>query len=181
MSNSTLRFVAVLFVAVLAGISAKAQTSGTTTLKVKLNDVLNITVNDPEVLLEFITASDYLNGVSVSKPSHLTISSNQAYSLNVKTAASTLAGTGVNTSTLNASIVSVQLDNPAGQALGGTPTTVNSLSTTNQPILATATAAINKAINIKYAIPSSVSSTSEVLGKPADTYSTTVTFTISNN
>lgn len=181
MSNSTLRFVAVCFVAVLVSAGAKAQTSGTTTLKVKLNDALSITVNDPEVLLEFITTSDYLNGVSATKPSHLTVSSNQAYSLNVKTAAATLAGTGANTTTLNASIVSVQVDDPVGQAVGGTATTVNALSTSNQPILASATAVMGKNINIKYAIPSSVSSTSQVLGKPADTYSTTVTFTISNN
>ncbi|MBN9299469.1 MAG: hypothetical protein J0I41_20885 [Filimonas sp.] len=181
MSNSTLRFVAVLFVTVLAGIGAKAQTSGTTTLNVKLNDALSITVNDPTVLLQFVTTADYQNGVSVTMPSHLTVSSNQAYTLNVKTAAATLAGTGANVATLNASIVSVQLDNPVAQALGGTANTVNSLSSTNQPILSSATAVINKNVNIKYAIPSSVSSTSQVLGKPADTYSTTVTYTISNN
>lgn len=159
--------------------AAQAQNSGTTILKVKLTETLGITVNDAEVLLPFNTYADYQNGVAVVKSNHLTVTSSKPYTINVKTAAATLSGAiASNTSTLSAGDVAVELDNPTAQNLGGTVATVSSLSTTDAPILTGATAAAAKNINIKYSIPASISKTSEIIGKPADTYSTTVTYTI---
>ncbi|GAA4308715.1 hypothetical protein [Compostibacter hankyongensis] len=167
--------------AILLGLhqTAKGQnTTGTTTLKIRLVDALNITVNQSEVELAFETAGDYQAGKQVLMANHLTVSSNQAYSLNVKAADADLPGTASgNAATIAANTVSVTLQ--SGD-LGNDPTPVT-LSTTDQQLVTEATPVMNKNIDVEYAIPGTVSSTDAILGKPADTYHTTLTYTISQD
>lgn len=160
--------------------AAKSSASGSTILKVTLTDVLSIMVNQSVVSLNFLTPADYQNGVSTIMNNHLTVTSNQAYDLNVKSDLSSLKGEKAgNSASLDAKIITIEVDNASGQGLGGIPSVVTALSTTDQFLLKNAIPVTNKSINIKYAIPGSISSTDAVLGKPADTYSTLVTYTIS--
>ncbi|OKS86597.1 hypothetical protein RG47T_2053 [Mucilaginibacter polytrichastri] len=157
---------------------AKAQVTGTTSVHVKLVDILALAVNNTDVNINFNTASDYQNGVSVPMAGHLTVTSNQAYTLNVK-AAGNLAGTGVNTDVLAPTILTVALPTTGNNTtLGAVPTTVAGLTTTNAALVTGASPGLLKLVDVNYSVPSSISATTALLGKKADTYTTTVTYTI---
>ena len=157
---------------------AKAQVTGTTNVNVKLVNVLALAVNDANVNINFNTATDYQNGVTVAMPGHLTVTSNQVYTLSVK-AAGNLAGTGVNTATLAPSILTVALPTTGNNTtLGAVPTTVAGLTTTNAALVTNASPGLLKLLDVTYSVPSSVSTTTALLGKQADTYTTIVTYTI---
>src|SRR3954465_12014371 len=85
---------------------ANAQTTGTTSVHVKLVDVLSLAVNNTDVNINFNNVSDYQNGVTVPMRGHLSVTSNKAYTLNVK-ASGDFAGTGVNTDVLASSVVQI--------------------------------------------------------------------------
>lgn len=169
----------ILSATVLLGIgTAKAQVSGTTNVHVKLADVLALSVNNADVNINFLTTDDYQNGVTVPMAGHLTVTSNKAYSLNIK-AAGSLAGTAGNTDVLLPSVLSVAL--PAGgnnTGLGVTPSVAAGLTTSDVPLLSSANPAVLKPIDVNYSVPSSVSTTSAILGKKSDTYTTVVTYTV---
>ncbi|NCD72145.1 hypothetical protein [Mucilaginibacter agri] len=157
---------------------AKAQVTGTTNVHVKLVDVLALSVNNSDVNINFNNAADYQNGVSVPMAGHLTVTSNQPYTLNIK-AAGNLAGTGANTDVLDPSILTIALPTTGNNtALGATPTTVGGLATTNAALITNASPGLLKLVDVNYSVPSSISTTSAILGKKADTYTTTVTYTI---
>jgi len=157
---------------------AKAQVTGTTNVHVKLVDILSLAVNNTDVNLNFNAATDYQNGVTVAMPGHLTVTSNQVYTLNVK-AAGNLAGTGVNTDVLAPSILTVTLPTTGNNTtLGAVPTTVAGLTTTNAALVTNASPGLLKLLDVTYSVPSSVSTTTALLGKHADTYTTTVTYTV---
>jgi len=157
---------------------AKAQVTGTTSVHVKLVDILALAVNDNDVNINFNELADYQSGVTVAKPGHLTVTSNQPYTLNVK-AAGSLVGTGSNTDVLDPAVLTVALPTDGhNTSLGGTSNTVAGLSTTNAALVTSATPGLVKLIDVNYTVPSSVSTTSALLGKKADTYTTTVTYTI---
>jgi hypothetical protein len=173
------KFFTIATAVALIGIgSAKAQVTGTTNVHVKLADVLALSVNNADVNINFLTTDDYQNGVSVPMSGHLTVTSNKPYSLNVK-AAGSLVGTGSNTDVLSPSVLTVAL--PSGgnnTGLGVTPTVAAGLTTADAPLLSSATPAVLKAIDVNYSVPSSVSTTSQILGKKSDTYTTVVTYTV---
>lgn len=159
-------------------VGAKAQTA-TTNVHVQLDDVMSIAVNNSDVYLRFLQASDYVNGVTASHPAHLTVTSNKAYTLNVN-AAGNLSGRTGNSDILEPGVVSISLPATGSNAnLGGTLTPVGALATTNTPLLTSATPAAGKDIDVVYTVPSTVSKTNKILGKTADTYTTVVTYTIS--
>ncbi|MBE9583108.1 hypothetical protein IM792_01470 [Mucilaginibacter sp. JRF] len=171
-----------LFATVVAGLgAAKAQTVGTTNVHVQLSDVLSLTVNDPDVYINFVNSADYQNGVEVPMSGHLTVSSNQNYTLNVKCAGN-LTGTGANTDVLAPTVLRVEM--PAGgnnTTLGVTPAIANGLSVNNFALLTSAAPGIQKLLDVKYSVPGSISRTNAILGKKADTYTTVVTYTVTAN
>lgn len=153
-------------------IATQAQLTGTTTLHVKIIDALSITVNDANVTLTFANANDYVNGRDTTLNNHLTVTSNQAYDVKVKSASTNLTS-GANNIATNSVTVSI----PAGQSLGGT-TAPAALTTTDQTIISAGNPVTSQGINVEYEIPSSISTTSAILGKPAGDYTTTLTYTI---
>ena len=164
--------------ALFIAVGAKAQTA-TTNVHVQLNDVMSIAVNDADVHLRFLQASDYVNGVTASHPAHLTVTSNKAYTLNVNAAGNLSGGTG-NNDILEPGVVSISIPATGNNGnLGGTLTPVGQLGTTNTPLLTSATPTAGKDIDVVYTVPSTVSKTDKILGKTADTYTTVVTYTIS--
>lgn len=166
-----------LFVTTLGVQGVKAQVSDhdQTTLQIKLNPLISIEVNQANVLLEFTTLEDYQTGVTNAMANHLTISSLLPYTLNLKSDNATLAGTGDNTSTISAGVVKVEL--PDGGDLGGTYTPITSLNAEDQPLIVLGTPTLAKDINVTY---STAAESVGIIGNPADTYSSTITYTISS-
>jgi hypothetical protein len=162
-------------------LGAKAQTSqtGTTNVHVQMNDVMSITVNHADVYLRFLQAADYVDGVTSPQSAHLTVTSNKAYNLNVSAAGNLAGGVVGNTDFLSPGVIAVSLPLDGNNtSLGGTRTAVAELATTNGALISAATAAAGKSIDVLYAVPSTVSRTNKILGKVADTYTTVVTYTL---
>jgi len=100
---------------------ASAQTTtGTTDLKVTLNAVQSITVNNPTVGLNFTNSADYLTGVNTTQENHLTFASTSGFSITAKAGTDLTGGTGndipVSTVTITPSTGTI------GNPPGGTPT-----------------------------------------------------------
>jgi hypothetical protein len=177
----TLRVLSFALIIILAGaFVSKAQTTGQTNLQVILNPVLSILVNQPTTTITFTTATQYQNGNSTDQTGHLTITNigAQTYSVKVAASAATLAGTGTNTHTIPAGDINLSVD--GGAASIGTGSTANTvtLSTTATALITSGPASLLKTLGVTYAIPAASSAT--LIGLPSDTYSTTVTYTISN-
>jgi len=171
--------VAVLLLMVVSAKAQNDQTTGSTNVNVELNDVMSIAVNNANVFLRFVNSSDYLNGVITPQPAHLTVTSNKAYTINVK-ATGNLSGTGVNNEVLDAGVVAVSIPSTGDNAsLGGTLTPVSALAVGDNTLITDATPVTAKDIDVIYTVPSSISTTDKILGKTADTYTTVVTYTIS--
>ena len=159
--------------------TATAQTTGSTTVKVQLQDVMSLKVNDPEVLLTFASTKDYEEGVSAPKNSHLTVTSNKPYNVKVSAGGNLAAATTAN-GTLDAGVVLISFPNTGNNtALGGTIKPAAALTTTEQELITGAAAVVEQNIDVIYAVPATISRTNKILGKNADTYSTVVTYTIS--
>jgi hypothetical protein len=168
----------------LMAIGAKAQTAtpqtGTTNVHVELQDVLAIAVNNADVNLRFLQASDYTTGITTAQPSHLTVTSNKPYTLNVSAAGNLSGVVAGNADILEPGVIAISLPTTGNNTnLGAVPTPVTALTTINAPLVTNATAAASKPIDVLYAVPASVSTTNKILGKKADTYTTVVTYTIS--
>jgi hypothetical protein len=161
--------------------TTKAQVTGTTQLRIVLNPLLSILVNDATTTITFSTLADYQTGKSTDQASHLTITNigAQTYTVKVAAAAATLAGvTSGNTATIPASAVRLTVD--GGTTSVGTGSTVNAvvLSSTAQNLITGGPASLAKTIGVTYAVPSASAQT--FIGLTPDTYTTTVTYTISN-
>lgn len=176
-----LRLIALALVTLLAGsFVTQAQTTGQTTLQIILNPVLSILVNQPTTTISFLTATDYQNGKSTDQTGHLTITNigAQTYSVKVAAAAATLAGTGSNTHTIPAGDVNISVDGGAASVGAGSTANTVTLSTTATALITSGPASLLKTLGVTYAVPAASSVT--LIGLPSDTYSTTVTYTISN-
>jgi hypothetical protein len=156
-----------------AGMAAQAQTTGTTTMHVKINDVLSIAVNHPNVTLTFSNPNDYINGRDTTLTSHLTVTSNQAFDVNVKSGSANLTASS---NTIAASVVKVEV---ASSSTGlGTAATAQSLAATDITLIDEAPGQANRSVDMRYYIPAATSSSSAILGKPAGDYTATLTYTI---
>ncbi|HTN38766.1 MAG TPA: hypothetical protein VL053_16915 [Arachidicoccus sp.] len=163
----------------LIGVAASSINAQTANINVKLSPLLALTVNTPDVNINFNTLTDYQNGVTVPMPGHLTVSSLLPYTVSVKANDATLSDAATTPNTMNVNIVTAVLT--AGGTTGGTvaPATPLSNATAN-PLVTLATPALAKVLDVTYAVPSSVSNSAAVLGHPSGTYKTVVTYSIVN-
>ena len=168
----------VLFIALITQLNAQT-TTGTTKLDVVLSSVLSITVNNATVTLNFNNLSDYQNGASSALTNHLTLTSILPYTVSVKAAGTTLTGVADNTKSILASAVSITAPTGTNNDVlpGKTLSTVAALSNSDQALI-TGSYAIALPADVTYSIPSN--KVSEVLGKPVDTYTVNLTYTITN-
>jgi len=148
-----------------AGNSPNTTTQQMVNLNLEVADMGAITVNNAEVTLALSTQNDYLNGVAVDIPNHLTISKTSAYDVYVKAASDNLVN---GTSTLPVSCISI------GAGSGQTGINPVSLSSTAQKIITGAAPCLDRSVGIQYSIPAE--KIKQVLGHPAGTYSTTITY-----
>lgn len=144
---------------------AMAQTTSDATLNVRLNAIMSIEVNTPNVLAEFKTKADYLNGVDVAKPSHLTTFSTQGYQVLVKSLGSNLQGS---VDALDLSTVTITGDSNFAHVVYNPV----SLSETPQQFFRSTIGAGQKLHNVNYNFHG------QYWDKKADDYSVTVLYEI---
>jgi hypothetical protein len=166
----------------LTVLGAKAQTTpnttGATNVHVDLRDVLELTVNNADVTLPFTAPADYLNGVSVPQTGHLTVTSNKPYTLSAKAAGNFAAAVVANGSIITGALAVTLPATGNNTSLGGAITAITAMTTANLPLLTGGVPAASKLIDVTYAVPAAVAKSTAVLGKPADIYTTIVTYTI---
>jgi len=149
------------------------QLSDDVTLNVTLVAVQNISVNATQttVTLTFEEAGDYLNGVSSSQPNHLEVASTDDFVVKVSTSTDNLVN---GTNTIPVSTITVT---PA-YASGTDPEATESAQTLSigaKTILTSTTGTTQAFYNVTY----DASGGTDYINKPAGTYTTTVTYTIS--
>jgi hypothetical protein len=175
------RFLQMGFVVIAAmmvtAYSSKAQTTGTVTLNCVLNNVTSITIGSSfqTATLTYTTAADYTNGVTTSQTGALTAISNQAYSVKVY-ASQDLT---YNTNTIPVADVTVTPSfTGTNSAITCTAKALPKTSATQVTIISSTAGTTSQAYNLAYSTVGAPSS--DFLGKPAGTYASTLTYTITN-
>jgi len=179
LKNFCFKTMAILGLAIIISTKNNAQT--TTKVNINIATLLSIKVNDAAVNLDFNTTDDYLNGVSTPMANHLTVSSILPYTIKVNAVGSTFNGTTTSSNTIDIGVLNIGITNTESE-LGVAPENPITLTTTAQSLVTDAHIALAKNIDVTYSIPSSKSdgSTTDIFGKPVDTYFQTITYQISN-
>jgi len=173
------RFLQLGFVAIAAlmvtAYSSKAQTTGTVTLNCVLNNVTSITIGASfqTTALTYTTAADYTNGVTTNQTAALTAISNQAYSVKV------IASQDLTNNTNTIPIGDVTITPSFTGTNSNITCTAKALSkTVTNTIISSSVGTTSQAYNLEYSTVGAPSS--DFLGKPAVTYTSTLTYTITN-
>lgn len=147
-----------------AGVPQAQATGG---LEVLVSDLVEIVASQQIINLDFNTALDYVNGVSVDIPTHLRISKTTPYNLTVRSTSSAFNSLGNNIP------LSVMRIGPSAAQTGMNTVT---LSGTAQPLIDNANPVIDRSFGVRFSIP--VSQTEKLLGKPSGSYSADIIFSI---
>ena len=170
---ATLAFGAILF----GTNNVQAQnTTATTTVNITLNDVISIdagsTAIGNSVDFNYVTAADYNTDQTITKANSLKVTSTKNFNVKVKAGGANFMN-GTNLIPVN--VLTIKAATAAG-TMGGTKTPVV-LSATDQTLVSNAPLGSALILNLDYIIPAAKSSSADILGKPAGTYTQTVTYT----
>lgn len=144
------------------------------TLKVTISDVGAITLSgSTTATLTFSSANDYKNGVSLTQPAAINVFSNRNYAISVSSGGPNL--TSGSTSDV-ISVGNVSVLPAASPANGAVTTTPAALSGTPQTIVSSSASTASQNYDLKYYTPAAT--VGNFLNKKAGTYSTTLTYTI---
>ncbi|MCD1116554.1 peptidoglycan-binding protein LysM [Chryseobacterium turcicum] len=162
---------------VLGTNNAKAQnTTATTTVNITLNDVISIDAGSAAigntVDFNYVTAADYNSDQTINKANSLKVTSTKNFNVKVKAGGANFMN-GVNLIPVN--VLTIKAATAAG-TMGGTKSAVV-LSAADQTLVANAPLGSALTLNLDYTIPAVKSSSSDILGKPAGTYTQTVIYT----
>ena len=151
-------------------------TTATTTVNITLNDVISIdagsTAIGNTVDFNYATAADYNSDQTITKANSLKVTSTKNFNVKVKAGgASFMNGTNL----IPVNVLTIKAATAAG-TMGGTKTAVV-LSATDQNLVTNAPLGSALTLNLDYTIPAAKSSSADILGKPAGTYTQTVTYT----
>ncbi len=171
---------ALTFGAIILGTNkVQAQTTtatATTTVNITLKDVISIDAGSiaigNNVDFNYVTAADYNSDQTVTKANSLKVTSTKNFSVNVKAGGATFVN-GTNLIPVN--VLTIKAATASG-TMGGTKTPVV-LSSTDQTLVTNAPLGSALTLNLDYTIPAVKSSSADILGKPAGTYTQTVTYT----
>ena len=161
----------------LGSSSLKAQnTTATTTVNITLNDVISIDAGSAAitgaVAFNYATAADYNSEKTVAQANALKVTSTKSFDVKVKAGgANFMNGTNL----IPVDVLTIKAATAAG-TMGGTKSAVV-LSSTDQTLVANAPLGSALTLNLDYTIPAAQSSSAKILGKPAGTYTQTVTYT----
>ncbi|WP_082504530.1 MULTISPECIES: peptidoglycan-binding protein LysM [unclassified Chryseobacterium] len=169
---------ALTFGAIILGTNAfQAQnTTATTTVNITLSDVISIdsgsTAIGGAVAFTYATAADYNSAQTVAQANALKVTSTKAFNVNVKAGgANFMNGTNL----IPVDVLTIKAATSSG-TMGGTKNAVV-LSSSNQLLVSNAPLGSALTLNLDYTIPAAESSSAKILGKPAGTYTQTVTYT----
>ncbi|TXF77328.1 hypothetical protein [Chryseobacterium sp.] len=168
------------FVLGLVSMSLNAQTStDNVTLNVRLYPIQTIVINPLQkpVNLDYTTAANYTDGVSVSNPDHLKIYSTGGFTVTVASSTTTLTNS---INSIPASDITITPTAGTTNTLSGATLTAKTLGTTASTIIDSSTGGFNKNFDIKYGALGAgayMDKYSAAQGAHAD-YTTTVTYTI---
>lgn len=157
-------------------IGAKAQSTSNVTLNVVINDVTSLSIlsADQTTTLTYLTAANYANGVTVTQPAAMTAISNQPYSITVYAAGNLLNGA---TNTIPVGDVTVT---PTPTTIDGsatcTPAAIPVSAVSAIPIVTSTAGTTTQSFDLAYTTVGAP--IADFLGKPAGTYTTTLTYTI---
>jgi len=174
----TLHFHIISAVISLAGLCLgpclQAQTSATATVNLILQDVIAIdngsTASGDVLNFTYETAADYNTAKTLARPAALVVTSTRNFEIKVKAAGAAFQN-GQNS--IPVSILQIQA--VPGGSLQGQQKKIT-LSATDQVLVAEAQPGAAKTLNLEYSIPAARAQ-AELLGKPAGTYTQTVTYT----
>ena len=175
-----MRKLQLLLVAFMVTTGAMAQdiNTATTTVNITLVDVISIHDGADNsaaigglVALNFTAAEHYIEGRNAVVPNSLKVTSTTNFHIKVKANGANFIGTG--TANIPVDVMTIQVD---GGTMVGNATPVV-LSTTDQTLVTNATPGSALTLDLDYTIPAIKSSSSDILGKPAGTYTQTVTYT----
>ena len=151
-------------------------TTATTTVSITLSDVISIDAGSVAiggaVAFNYVTAADYNSEKTVTQADALKVTSTKPFNVKVK-AGGTDFKNGTNLIPVN--VLTIKAATAAG-TMGGTKAAVI-LSSTDQTLVANAPLGSALTLNLDYTIPAAQSSSNKILGKPAGTYTQTVTYT----
>ncbi|MCW3170250.1 peptidoglycan-binding protein LysM [Chryseobacterium sp. 09-1422] len=151
-------------------------TTATTTVNITLNDVISIdagsTAIGNTVDFNYATAADYNSDQTITKANSLKVTSTKNFNVKVKAGGANFMN-GINLIPVN--VLTIKAAGSAG-TMGGTKTAVV-LSATDQTLVTNAPLGSALTLNLDYTIPAAKSSSADILGKPAGTYTQTVTYT----
>lgn len=136
-----------------------------TPLTIQVADLQEMKISQSTINIDFNQLSDYQNGVSVDIPNHLIVSKTNPFDIYVKAQSNTL-NNGENSIPVNC----IQIGPAEGQSAVQSVT----LSTTAQKIISGEAPCLDKPYSIRYSIPSD--KVSSLIGKPAGTYTTNITY-----
>lgn len=172
------KFALILVAVLVFGFTAQAQSQGSSassnpvTVNLKLGDVISIENSAGSYVdINFQTAEDYINGNFAEVPNSLKVTSTKAFDIKVKADGAEFTGADA---TIPVDVLTIEaLD---GGTMGGTKNAIE-LSTDDKVLVEGAELGSELSLDIKYIIPAAKSSSPDILGKPAGTYTQTVTYT----
>lgn len=147
-----------------AGVPQAQATSG---LEVLVSDLAEIVASQQVINLDFNTALDYVNGVSVDIPTHLRVSKTTPYNLTVRSTSSAFNSLDNN---IPLSVLRI------GPSVAQTDMNTVTLSGTAQPLIDNANPVIDRSFGVRFSIPASQAE--KLLGKPSGNYSADIIFSI---
>lgn len=164
----------------LVGFNVQAQeaqsvSASGTMVNINLNEILAFEEGGSApggmVDLNFITVSDYENGVEAFKEKSLVISSTKAFDVKVRAEGENFIGENAE---IPVDVLTIEA--VSGGSMDGTLKTVT-LNTDDQKIIEGVNPVIKGSLDINYKISGERASTSDILGKPSGTYTQTIIYT----
>lgn len=168
-SSSKLRSLLILLGSFFAVVPSFGQLTGTSTMSVHIIDVLQLTVNTQNSLLDFNTAAHFTDGVTATVNNQLRVFSSREYDLKVKSNSTTLNGADPQ---ISIPVSNISIEPTATTGIGTTSTLA--LSDVDQTFVTKAPATLGKNISMRYFTAAGNSA----FMIPGDMYSSTLTFTI---
>lgn len=157
--------------------NAQAQDQISTQVNIVLSDVISFEsgsiANGGLVAFNYVTAEDYNSTLSVKVPKSLKVTSTKNFDVKVKADGANFTD---GTNDIPVDVLTIKPVPGGTTTMGGTPNDVV-LSTTDQTLIGGADLGSNLVLDLEYEIPEAKSSSSDILGKPAGTYTQTVTYT----